>query len=149
MITNPLLLEWDTPFGTPPFHLFENAHFKPAIEETIKSASEEIKAIAENQASPDFGNTIAALDRAGGRLGDVTSILFNLNSAETSKELQAIAQDVSPLLTRFSNDITLNEELFRRVKALYDSKDSQDLNTEQLMLLEKNLQELYPGRSRS
>jgi len=144
-MANPLLLDWDTPFGTPPFHLFENAHFKPAIEETIKSASAEIKAIAENQASPDFENTIAALDRAGVRLGDVTSILFNLNSAETSKELQAIAQDVSPLLTRFSNDITMNEELFKRVKALYNSKDAQYLNTEEIMLLEKNYRNFILG----
>ena len=95
--SNPLLQAWDTPFGTPPFNLIENEHFKPAIEETIKSASAEIKIIAENQAPPDFENTIAALDRAGTKLGDVTSILFNLNSAETSKELQAIAQDVSHL----------------------------------------------------
>ncbi len=144
-MANPLLLDWDTPFGTPPFHLFENAHFKPAIEETIKSASVEIKAIAENQAPPDFENTIAALDRTGGKLGDVTSILFNLNSAETSKELQSIAQDVSPILTRFSNDITMNEELFKRVKALYDSKDSQNLNTEELMLLEKNYRNFILG----
>lgn len=142
---NPLLLDWDTPFGTPPFHLFENVHFKPAIEETIRSASAEIKTIAENQAFPDFENTIAALDRAGVRLGDITSVLYNLNSAETSKELQAIAQDVSPLLTRFSNEITMNEELFRRVKALYDLKDSQHLNTEELMLLEKNYRNFILG----
>jgi peptidyl-dipeptidase Dcp len=145
MMTNPLLLEWNTPYGTPPFQLIEIAHFKPAVEETIKSASEEIKAIAENPASPDFENTIAALDRVGDRLGDVTSILFNLNSAETSKELQAVAQDVSPLLTRFSNDITMNEGLFRRVKSIYDSRDSAGLNTEEMMLLEKNYRNFILG----
>ena len=142
---NPLLLEWDTPFRTPPFNLFENAHFRPAIEETIKSASAEIKAIAENQAPPDFDNTIAALDGAGAKLGDVTSVLFNLNSAETNKELQTIAQNVSPLLTRFSNDITMNEELFRKVKEIYDSRDKLSLSTEELMLLEKNYRNFILG----
>ncbi len=142
---NPLLREWDTLFGTPPFNLFEIAHFKPAIEATIKTATAEIEAIAENQAKPDFENTIAALDRAGGKLGDVTSILFNLNSAETSKELQSIAQDVSPLLTRFSNDITMNEKLFRKVKELYDSREKLNLNTEELMLLEKNYRNFMLG----
>jgi peptidyl-dipeptidase Dcp len=142
---NPLLQEWKTPFGTPPFNLFANEHFKPAIEETIRSASAEIITISENPSSPDFENTIAALDRVGDRLGDVTSILFNLNSAETSKELQSIAQDVSPLLTRFSNDITMNEELFKRVKAVFDSKDSAGLNTEELMLLEKNYRNFVLG----
>ena len=137
-MTNPLIEKWDTPFATPPFKSFEIAHYKPAIEETIKSASEEIKVIANNPAAPDFENTIAALDRVGDRLGDVTSILFNLNSAETSKELQAVAQEVSPLLTRFSNDITMNEKLFSRVRSVYDSKDSAGLNTEEIMLLEKN-----------
>jgi peptidyl-dipeptidase Dcp len=143
--SNPLLIEWDTPFGTPPFHLLANAHFKPAVEETIRSASAEIKAIEENQDPPDFENTIAALDRAGGRLGDITSILFNLNSAETNKELQSIAQDVSPLLTRFSNDITMNENLFRRVKAIYDSRALRNLSTEELMLLEKNYRNFILG----
>lgn len=135
---NPLLQEWVTPYSTPPFPLFRTEHFRPAIAETIRSAALEIKTIAENTAPPDFTNTIAALDRAGSRLGDVTSILFNLNNAETSKELQAVAQEVSPLLTRFSNDITMNEELFRKVKTLYDSRNSLGLTTEELMLLEKN-----------
>lgn len=142
---NPLLPEWETPFGTPPFSLIENAHFRPAIEESIKSAYSEINAIAENQAPPDFANTIAALDRAGGKLGDVTSILFNLNSAETNKELQAIAQEVSPILTRFSNDITMNEDLFKKVKNLYDTRDSLNLSTEELMLLEKNFRNFKLG----
>ncbi|MCU0462632.1 MAG: M3 family metallopeptidase, partial [Bacteroidales bacterium] len=144
-MNNPLLQEWKTPYGTPPFHLFENSHFKPAIEETIRSASEEIRTITNNPDTPDFRNTIAALDMAGGKLGDVTSILFNLNSAETSKELQMIAQEVSPLLTRYSNDITMNEDLFRRVKVIYDSRDTSVLNTEEMMLLEKNYRNFILG----
>jgi peptidyl-dipeptidase Dcp len=79
---NPLLYEWTTPFGTPPFHLIKTIHFKPAVEEAIKSASEEIKQITDNIEPPDFENTIAALDETGEILGRITSILFNLNSAE-------------------------------------------------------------------
>ena len=145
MFNNPLLQEWKTPFATPPFDLIEITHFKPAIEETIKSASEEIKIIAENPESPDFRNTIAALDRSGCRLGNVTAVLFNLNSAETNSELQAITQEVSPLLTRFSNDITLNEKLFVRVKSVYDSSDSAGLDREQMMLLEKSYRNFVLG----
>lgn len=145
MANNVLLEDWKTPFETPPFDLIEIAHFKPAIEETIKTASEEVNAIAGNQEPPDFENTIAALDRVGFRLGDITSILFNLNSAETNKELQAVAQEVSPLLTRFSNDITLNEKLFARVKSVYDSRDSARLGIAEIMLLEKNYRNFILG----
>ena len=142
---NPLLQDWKTPFGTPPFHLIEPAHLKPAAEEAIKYAKEEIKAITENTEKPTFENTIAALDRSGEKLDYVTSILFSLNNAETSKDLQAVARDVSPLLTRFSNDITLNETLFSRVRSVFDSKESAGLNTEQLMLLEKNYRNFILG----
>ncbi|MCJ7448846.1 MAG: M3 family metallopeptidase [Bacteroidales bacterium] len=144
-MTNPLLQEWETPFGTPPFHSIEPAHLKPAAEEAIKSAKEEIKAITENTEYPTFENTIAALDRVGEKLDDITSIIFNLNNAETNKTLQAITREVSALLTRFSNDITLNETLFSRVKSIFDSKEDAGLNTEQLMLLEKNYRNFILG----
>ena len=84
-MNNPLLEEWNTPFGTPPFNIIEIAHYIPAIEEAIKMATDEINSITDNTEVPDFENTIAALDRAGETLGKITSILFNLNSAETSK----------------------------------------------------------------
>jgi peptidyl-dipeptidase Dcp len=144
-MNNPLLQDWDTPFKTPPFGLIEVSHFRPAVEETIRSAREEIKSITENPDPPDFENTIAALDRTGERLGEITSVLFNLNSAETNKDLQILAQEISPILTRFSNDITLNEILFSRVKAIYDSRDSAGLNTEQIMLLEKKYRTFILG----
>ena len=142
---NPLLRDWDTPYQTPPFQLIETAHFKPAVEEAIKSAAEEIKAVAENREPADFENTIAALDRSGNRLGDVTALLFNLNSAETNSVLQEVASDVSPLLARFSNDITLNRKLFERVKKIYDSRDKSGLTTEQKMLVEKNYRNFLLG----
>ena len=142
---NPLLQKWTTPFGTPPFHLIETTHFKPAVEEAIKSAAEEIKIISENNLPPDFENTIASLDRAGETLGRITSLLFNLNSAETNKSLQRVTLEVSPLLTRFSNDITLNEKLFVRIKTVHESINSSGLNTEQKILTERKFRNFILG----
>ncbi len=144
-INNPLLAEWKTPFGTPPFHLFLPEHFRQASEEAIKSAEVEVKKLSENTEIPTFKNTIAALDNAGEKLGNISSVLFNLNSAETNKELQAAARDVSPLLTRFSNDITLNERLFSRIKAVYESRENLNLTKEQKMLTEKKYRNFLLG----
>ena len=144
-MNNPLLKEWNTPFGTPPFNLIEITHYKPAIEEAIKLASEEINGIADNAEPPDFENTVASLDRAGETLGKITSILFNLNSAETCKALQAVAQEVSPLLTRFSNDITLNEKLFQRIRIIFESKETAGLTTEQKILSERKFRNFILG----
>lgn len=134
---NPLLDLWITPYETPPFHLIEVSHFRPAAEEAIKAALAEVEAIAENPDKPSFENTLEALERTGEKLSLISSLLFNLNSAETSKELQDAAQDISPLLVRFSNDITMNDRLFARIDTLYRSGKDPDLSTEQLMLLEK------------
>ncbi|MCE5344965.1 MAG: M3 family metallopeptidase [Bacteroidales bacterium] len=144
-MNNPLLQNWDAPFGAPPFPLIKPSHFKPAVEVAIESASEEIKAIAENTELPDFENTIARLERSGETLGKISSILFNLNSAETNKDLQAAARDVSPLLTRFSNDITLNEKLFEKIKRVYESRETSALNTEQKILTEKKYRSFILG----
>ena len=135
---NPLLDQpFSTPFQTPPFSKFTTADYKPAIERAIEEAKEEIKAIVENTASPSFENTIEALTLSGEKLDRITSIFFNLNSAETNEEIQKIAQEVSPLLSEFSNDIVLNEKLFERVKSVYDNKEGFDLNEEQQELLRK------------
>ena len=142
---NPLLLSWNTPFGTPPFQLIKAVHFGPAAEEAIKLASEEIKAITDNGEQPTFDNTIVKLERAGETLGRISSILFNLNTAETNKDIQAVAQEVSPLLTRFSNDITLNEILFKRIKIVYESRETTGLNTEQKILTEKKFRSFMLG----
>ena len=136
-MVNPLLERWNTPYETPPFDLIEVSHFKPATEDALRTAAGEITQIIENPKSPTFENTVAALDRCGERLGRISSVLFNLNSSETSKELQAAAQDISPLLTRFSNDITLNEKLFSRIRSVVDSGSAPSLNLEQHMLLDK------------
>lgn len=133
---NPLLGEFKTPHETAPFTEIRNEHFLPAFREAIKTGEAEVKAIADNQSEPTFKNTVEALDRAGKLLGRTAGIFFNLVSAETSDELQQIAQEVSPLLTKFQNDITLNPVLFERIKMVYNKKDELNLNAEQQTLLE-------------
>jgi len=142
---NPLLQEWKTPFAAPPFPDIKVSHFKPAVEEAIKSARKEISLITDSADLPTFDNTIATLDQAGNTLGRITSILFNLNSADTNKELQNVAQEVSPLLTRFSNDITLNEKLFERIKKIFDKKEVSGLTTEQKILVERKYRNFLLG----
>jgi peptidyl-dipeptidase Dcp len=142
---NPLLQEWTTPFRTPPFDKIKTEHFRPAAEEAIILAKKEIDEITDNPSEPDFENTIAALDRIGEPLSAITAILFNLNSAETNKELQEATQEVSPLLTRFSNDITLNEKLFDRINKIYESRESAGLSTEQKILVERKYRNFRLG----
>jgi peptidyl-dipeptidase Dcp len=142
---NPLLQEWTTPFGTPPFGDIEVFHFKPAIAEAIESALREVDEIAKNPGEPTFENTIAALETAGQELSKITPVLYNLNSAETNKALQEAAQEISPLLARFSNDITLNTRLFERISRVFEQKDSVDLTTEQKILVERKYRNFMLG----
>jgi peptidyl-dipeptidase Dcp len=130
---NPLL----SPFDTAPFSQIKNEHFKPAFLQSIEDARQEIDAITSNTEAPSFENTIEALEFSGQQLDRISSVFFNLNSAETNEEIQKIAQEVSPLLSEFGNDITLNKELFKRVKSVYDKKDSLNLSVEQNTLLDK------------
>ena len=142
---NPLLQEWHTPFSTPPFGDIEIIHYKPAIEQAIESARAEINSITDNPSEPTFENTVAELDRVGQALSGITAILFNLNSAETNKFLQETTQEVSPMLTRFSNDITLNIKLFERIKKIFEKKETSSLNEEQKMLVEKKYRNFILG----
>lgn len=130
---NPLL----SPFDQAPFSKIKNEHFKPAFLKAIKEARKEINSIVTNHDAPTFKNTIVALDYSGYQLDRVSSIFFNLNSAETNEEIQKIAQEISPILSEFSNDITLNEDLFKRVKAVYDRRNELDLTIEEFTLLDK------------
>jgi len=132
-IINPLL----EPFETAPFSRIKPEHFKPAIEEAISAAKAEIESIVADPHEPDFENTVEALEFAGSQLDRVTSIFFNLNSAETNDQIQQIAQEISPSLTDFKNDIILNKKLFDRVKQVYDKKDSLILTVEEQTLLDK------------
>lgn len=138
---NPLLI----PFDLAPFSKVKNEHFFPAFEILIKEAKAEIDAIADSTETPTFENTIEAMEFSGNQLDRVSSLFFNLNSAETNDEIQKIAQEVSPLLTEFGNDVTLNPDLFKRVKAVYETKDSLDLSPEQIKLLDNS----YKGFSRN
>ena len=130
---NPLLQD----FNTAPFSKISNENYKPAIQKGIAIAKLEIDAITDNSNEPTFENTTVALDFSGEKLNRITSIFFNLNSAETNDEIQKIAQEVSPLLSEFGNDITLNAALFARVKAVFNVKETLDLSPEQTMLLDK------------
>ena len=130
---NPLLHH----FNTAPFSKIFNDHFKPAIEQAIEIARGQIDEIIQNKDTPTFENTTVALDFAGEKLSRITSIFFNLNAAETNDEIQKIAQEISPWLSEFRNDFTLNEALFSRVKTVFDSKEKLQLSPEQTMLLEK------------
>lgn len=134
---NPLLKKFNTPYNTAPFSKIKTKHFKPAFEKGILSAKADIDHVVTNEETPTFENTIAALDFSGDQLDRISSIFFNLNSAETNDEIQKIAQEVSPLLTEFSNDIILNQDLFKKVKSVFDQKDTLKLTTEQHTLLEK------------
>lgn len=133
---NPLLEDFNTPFETAPFHLIKNEHYLPAIKEAIQLAKKEIEAI-KSHPIPDFENTIEALDRSGEKLNIISSIFFNINSAETNDTIQSLAREISPLLTAHSNDVLLDEELFNRIQQIFEQKESLNLNAEQTTLLEK------------
>lgn len=127
-----------TVHNTAPFSKIKNEHYIPAFEAAIDATREEITAITQQVEAPTFENTIGALAYSGMTLDRISNIFFNLHSAETSDELDQIAQQIAPKLTELSNDITLNFELFKRIKAVYDKKDSLQLTVEQRTLLTKN-----------
>lgn len=137
MLPNILTKPFDTNFNTAPFSKIQPSDFLPAFKELIKNAKVEIDQICNNPEIPTFTNTIEALDFSGAQLERVSSIFFNINAAETNAEIQKIAQEVSPLLSEFGNDITLNQDLFKRVKAVYNSKQKLNLTLEQKTLLDK------------
>ncbi|GAB3496847.1 M3 family metallopeptidase [Spirosoma knui] len=137
MTQNPFLAPYVTPHQTAPFDKIRNEDYLPALTEGLAQGRKDVDAIVNNSAKPTFENTIVALERSGDLLGKVTSVLFNLNSAETTPDLQKIVKQASPMLSEYGNDITLNEKLFARVKAVYDQRASLKLDPESAMLLEK------------
>ena len=142
---NPLLVESTAPHGAPQFTQITNEHYKPAFEQAVREARADIAAIVGNAQAPTFANTIEALEFSGRRLDRISNIFFNLNEAHTNDTMQALALELSPMLTEFSNDVSLDPKLFARVKAVYDRRESLGLNTEQRRLLEKT----YKGFARS
>ena len=132
-----LTTKFNTPYDTAPFSQIKNKDYFPAFQEGIALAKAEIEAIVNHTEQPTFENTIEALAFSGAVLDRISSIFFNLNSAETNDEMQKIAQEVSPLLSEFGNDVRLNPVLFAKVKAVYEQKDTLNLNPEQTTLLDK------------
>ena len=142
---NALLEDWNTPYQTPPFDRITVEEYAPAFDAAIAEARAEIDSIVNNPEEPTFSNTIEALERSGAKLSRVSSLFFNLLEADGTDRMHEISMEVQPKLTEYSNDISLNEELFKRVKAVYDQRDSLDLDTEQAMLLT----DTYRGFARS
>ncbi len=142
---NPLLTEWKTKHETPPFNEIRNEHFLPAIDQLLADAKTEVDAIINNPETPTFNNTILALEESGKKLSRATTILFNLNSAETDEIIQTITREVSPKLSAYQNYVSLNEKLFQRVKTVNDRKAQYNLDAESLKLLDDS----YKGFVRS
>lgn len=137
--SNPLLLPFETLFHTAPFSAINANHFKPAIEQSIKIAQNEIDTIINSTNKPTFENTIEALDASGYMLDVISSIFYNLNAAETNEEIQQLAKEIAPLLSKFNNDVLLNTDLFSRIVVIYNQKNELNLDHEQEMLLERTL----------
>ena len=133
--TNPLLEQPNTPFGVPAFDKVKIEHYLPAFEEAIRQNKAEIDAIVNNEDAPTFENTIVALDRSGLLLDRVTGVFFNVLEADGNDEMNAIAEQVSPMLSDLSDGIILNDALFQRVKAVYDEREQLGLNAEQMRLV--------------
>ncbi|MEE4331030.1 MAG: M3 family metallopeptidase [Wenzhouxiangella sp.] len=133
---NPLLADWDTPFGTPPLDRIEESHFLPAYEVALASHSAEIEAIASNSEPPTFENTILAMEQSGSDLGRISRVFFNLASSASNDEIRAIQREMSPRLAAHGASITLNPDLFARIDTLYQNRDSLELTPQQTRLLE-------------
>ncbi len=142
---NPLLTESSAPFGAPQFDKIQDEHYLPAFEAGIAEAKAEIDAIVANPDEPTFENTIEAMEYAGKTLDQVAGIFYNLMEANTNDTMQAVAEQVSPMLTEYSMYVSLNNDLFQRVKAVYQKKDELGLDKDQLKLLEDNYKSFVRG----
>ena len=142
---NPFFTEYATPFGVPPFDEIKLEHYKPAFLKGMEEHAKEIDVIVNARSMPDFENTIVALDQSGQLLRRVSAVFYGLNSANTSDEMQALSKELSPLLSKHSDDISLNPRLFERVKQVYDNKEKFNLDKEQTKLLEETYQDFVRG----
>lgn len=143
--TNPFMEEYNTPYGVPPFNKITIPDFVPAFQEGMKQQQQAVMAIYRQRSVPTFQNTIVGLEESGKLLSKVSTVFFNLSSANTSPELEAISKQMAPELSKHSDDIYLNADLFKRVKAVYDKREGLKLNIEQKRLLDKT----YKGFVRS
>jgi len=145
MTENPLLTASTNAYGAPAFDKIRNEHYKPAFEQALRQAREEIESITSSTEPPTFANSIEALEFSGRKLSNTAAIFFALNESNTDSLMQEIALEISPLLSEYSNDIILNEKLFERIKSVYEQRNTLNLNEEQLRLLEQT----YKGFSRN
>ncbi|MBZ0184264.1 MAG: M3 family metallopeptidase [Melioribacteraceae bacterium] len=143
--SNPLLEDWKTPFGTPPFDRIKTEHYLPAFKEAIELHKKEINDIIENEDKPTFQNTIAPLDYSGSKLKQVQRVFSAMNESMSSNEMTQLSKEISPMLSKHKDDINLNEDLFKRVKTVYDNKDEMDLTTEENKVLEKYYKDFVRG----
>ena len=134
---NPFFGKYSSPYGIPPFDKIKVEHYKPAFIKGMEEQKKEIEAIVKNKKTATFENTIVALDRSGKLLNKVSSVFYGQNSANTNAEMQAVSRELSPLLSKHSDDITMNAELFKRVKYVYDNQEKMNLDKEQKKLLEE------------
>ena len=142
---NPFFETYTTPFEVPPFDKIMNADYLPAFQEGMKQHAADIEKIVSETAAPDFANTIEALDRSGDLLTRVSAVFFNVKEANTNDSINAIAEQVAPMLSQHRDAIILNEALFTKVKAVYDKKDSLQLTSEQARLLEETYKNFVRG----
>lgn len=138
---NPFMEEWDTPYGVPPFDKIKPEHYLPAFEEGMKQQKENIDAIVNNTGDPTFENTIIPLEYSDELLNKVSMVFFNLTECCNDEEMEKLADTIMPLVTQHGDDVMLNEKLFQKVKTVYDNREKEKLNPEQLRLLE----ETYKG----
>lgn len=144
-VGNPFLAEYTTPFEVPPFDQITLEDYKPAFLQGMEEQKKEIEAIVNQSEEPNFENTILALDQSGRLLSKVSSVFFGQNSANTSDEMQALSRELSPLLSKHGDDISLNPALFARVKKVYENQDKLNLNKEQKKLLEETYKDFVRG----
>ena len=142
---NPFFSEWNTPYEIPDFGRIKTEHYMPAFREGMKQQQAEIDAIVNNPEAPTFENTILAFEYSGQLLNEVSAVFFNLSECENSPEMEAIEEEVTPLLSKHGDDIALNAALFARIKAVYDQRESLGLNPEQMRLLEKHYKDFVRG----
>ncbi|MFT3738823.1 MAG: M3 family metallopeptidase [Breznakibacter sp.] len=154
--TNPFLTKYDTPFEVPPFHLIQTSHYMPAFKAGIEEELAEVEKIASNTEAPTFENTILAFDRTGKALDKVRSVFFNLSSSDNNDELMAIKKEVTSLLTRHNDNISMNQKLFSRIKDVYEKRFESHLDSSQIRVTEKyytdfvrNGANLSPGKQDS
>ena len=142
---NPFMTAYNIPFEVPAFDKIELGHFKPAFEEGMKMQQQEIQKIIQNKEEATFDNTVAQLDYSGSLLTKVSNVFYNYTSSNTSDSLQGIAKELAPILSKHRDDIALNPDLFKRIKVVYEKRESLRLTTEQLRLLEKKYKSFVRG----